>query len=188
METCLRVIIYVLIFFIVFLLSLLIAYDAYTPAKFNFDSAPVGSCMGDVNHCGCCGNCSTTQDYDLYLSKNDTLSEEARKCALDNLFEDSDACMEEIGMTPGCAYCWAENVRCTRSNCLFPCMMETWLGIASSQNGTLSKCFACDEVNCLDGFIKCAGMSRRRAGIETDIVRDISEVCDVSKLELAHNC
>ncbi len=188
MELCVRVIAFTLLFFIVFILSTLIAYDAYSKPQYAFDSAPVGSCMGEINHCGCCGSCSNTQDYNLYLSKQDALTEEARTCALENLFGDSDTCMEEIGLTPGCAYCWAENVRCTRSNCWFPCSIETWLGISPNQNGTLSKCFSCDEKNCLGGFIKCAGMSRRRAGIETDIVRDISEVCNTTTLTPGDNC
>ena len=188
METCLRVILYLRIFFIVLSISVLFAYDGYSAPKYTFDSAPVGSCVNGVRHCGCCGNCSNTNDYNLYLAKNDSLSEEARECALNNLFGDSEPCMKDIGLTPGCAYCWAENVRCTTSNCWFPCLVETWLGISSSQNGTLSKCFACDEANCLDGFITCAGMSRRRAGVETDIVRDISEVCDVSKVNDSDNC
>ena len=188
MELCVRVIAFTLLFFIVFILSILIAYDAYSKPQYAFDSAPVGSCMGEINHCGCCGSCSNTQDYNLYLSKQDALTEEARTCALENLFGDSDKCMEEIGLTPGCAYCWAENVRCTRSNCWFPCSIETWLGISPNQHGTLSKCFSCDEKNCLGGFIKCAGMSRRRAGIETDIVRDISEVCNTTTLASVDNC
>ena len=188
MEPCVRVIAFILLFFIVFILSILIAYDAYVPASYTFDAAPVGACVGDVKHCGCCGDCSNMVDYNLYVSKKDTLTEEARTCALENLFGDSDACMEGIGMTKGCAYCWAENVRCTRSNCWFPCMIETWLGISPNQNGTLSKCFSCDEHHCLDGFIQCAGMSRRRAGIETDIVRDISEVCNTSALSDNSTC
>lgn len=188
MEACVRVIAFTLLFFIVLILSTLIAYDAYVPPKYSFDSAPVGSCTSGVEHCGCCGNCSTVVDYNLYLSKKDTLTEEARSCALDNLFGDAEKCMEDVGLTPGCAYCWNENIKCTRSNCWFPCMVETWLGISTNQNGSLSKCLACDEVNCLDGFIGCAGMSRRRAGIETDIVRDISEVCNVSTVNTSNSC
>lgn len=188
MELGLRILIISVLVIIVFIVSCLVTYEMVQTTAYKLDDSPVGACVGEVNHCGCCGSCSTLTDYNVYLTKNNTLTEEARKCALDNLFGDSDKCMEEIGLTPGCAYCWAENVRCTRNNCWFPCLVEQWLGISPNQNGTLSKCFSCDEAKCLDGFIHCAGMSRRRAGIETDIARDISEVCNTSALNINNNC
>ena len=183
----LRVFLYVCLFIFVFILSVAIGYMTYLQKSYSFDSSPTGVCV-QPKHCGCCGNCSNTQDYDLYMKKNNTLTEDARACAFNNLFGDSQECLETIGLTSSCSYCWNENIKCTRSNCWFPCLIETILGISPNQDGKLSKCFACDEVNCLDGFIKCAGMSRRRAGIQTDIIRDISEVCNISSLNITENC
>ena len=73
-----------------------------------------------------------------------------------------------------------ENVECTKEHCWFPCMMETFLGIESSTQDSLSRCLACDEKNCGPAFASCAGMTRRRAGILTDISRNAKEVCSLN--------
>ena len=170
---------------------LVVAYLGYLAPTYELDEATFAtSCVtDDIQHCGCCGQCSNKHDYEVYVAKNDTLTEEARSCAVRNLFGDSDDCFEqEINFTVGCAYCWAENVRCTRRNCWFPCLMETMLGLSANTDRKLSKCFSCDEFHCLDGFITCAGMSRRRAGVVTDIQRDSTELCNVSMVEEKNNC
>ena len=59
-------------------------------------------------------------------------------------------------------------------------MMETFLGIESSTQDSLSRCLACDEKNCGPAFASCAGMTRRRAGILTDISRNAKEVCSLN--------
>jgi hypothetical protein len=85
---------------------------------------------------------------------------------------------EDAGLTPGCRDCWLENVDCDRKHCFFPCMYEFLAGTEQNRDeNTLSKCFACDEYYCLGIFLSCAGMSRRRAGVLTDIIRHPSEIC-----------
>lgn len=168
-------------------LTLVAAYLGYEAPEYAHDVAQYTQTCGSVKHCGCCGKCSNDHDYRVYVEMNETLTEEARSCALRNLFGDSDECFRKF-LTDGCAFCWAENVRCTRKHCWFPCLMEIVLGTSKNTGDRLSKCFACDEHHCLDGFISCAGMSRRRAGVATDIVRDTTEVCNVSAVNASYNC
>jgi hypothetical protein len=44
-------------------------------------------------------------------------------------------------------------------------------------DGPLNPCLACDERKCGPAFKRCAGATRRRAGIVSDIQRSQGEVC-----------
>lgn len=60
----------------------------------------------DVVHCGECGRCSTQNDIDLMISTKETLTEDATICALRGLVmgdHSMDACLRDIGFTPGCS-------------------------------------------------------------------------------------
>jgi len=157
------------------LIVIVLTYFLSDTAKVNLDivNTTTHACVGDVKHCGCCGACSTAQDLALY----EDMTEKARRCAVDRFFESTLPCFEKIGLTTPCAQCWKENVDCTKQHCWFPCIMETILGIKSA---TLTQCLACDEVHCGAAFAKCAGMTRRRAGMITDIQRDPREICDLN--------
>jgi len=162
-----------------------IAYHLYEPPKYEYDNKVEGNCSiryTDRIHCGLCGKCSTEQDYNVYYDKRETLTGIAKACAIRDVFagrEDSIKCFDEnAGLTPDCRDCWLLNIDCDREHCFFPCLWEAMLGIEQNRDAdTLSKCFACDEYYCLDIFIDCAGMSRRRAGITTDIDRHPTEMC-----------
>ncbi len=159
------------------IICLIIAYFTSNTDKYDLDIINTAeyACVKEIKHCGCCGACSNSVDFQVYSEKD--LTEDARWCALDRLFEDTEPCFRELGLTSKCSTCWAENVKCTREYCWFPCMMETFLGLDSSTESSLSKCFACDEKNCGPAFASCAGMTRRRAGILSDIHRDPKEIC-----------
>ncbi len=162
----------------VLIVSIIIAYYTSGIDKYHLDIIDTTeyACVSEIKHCGCCGACSNIVDYKVYAENSD-LTEDARHCALDRLFESTKPCFENLGLTEGCSACWAENVECTKEHCWFPCMMETFLGVDSSTKDSLSRCLACDEKNCGPAFASCAGMTRRRAGILTDINRDSKEIC-----------
>lgn len=177
-----------LIFLVVITLilnTLNMAYYIYEPPQYTYDNNVQGNCSIRYTnriHCGWCGKCSTERDYNVYYNKRDTLTEIARECAIRDVFSGRDAatkCFDEnAGLTPDCRDCWLINIDCDRQHCFFPCLWETMIGLEQNRDpNTLSKCFACDEYYCLDIFIKCAGMSRRRAGITTDIDRHPTEIC-----------
>lgn len=160
------------------IVCLIITYYTSSTTKYSLDiiNTTEHACVSEIKHCGCCGACSNTIDLKVY-SENADLTEDARKCAIDRLFESTKPCFERLGMTSECSDCWAKNVECTKQHCLFPCMMESFLGIDSSTETSLSKCLACDEKFCGPDFAACAGLTRRRAGIVSDIYRDPREVC-----------
>lgn len=159
-------------------MALFLAYLAHdTP--YALDNQANGTCVfGDRTHCGTCGTCSNTHDYHVYANTSNTLTGDARSCALSGLFGgDEQACLEKTGLSHNCTKCWVRNMHCTRKNCLYPCAWELFYPVSGSR---LSRCLACDEHHCVEDFLTCAGMSRRRAGIRTDIRRDHSEICETN--------
>ena len=175
-----RVLLCFIILSIVLFIFLLI-YTFYEAPKYNLDNKVQGQCniSESIKHCSACGQCSTVQDYTTYHEKRNTLTEIARGCAFQDFVGTSKECFVDAGLTGACADCWVENVKCDREHCVFPCIFETIFNMNSNVRNSLSKCFACDEYYCVDIFIGCAGMSRRRAGITTDIERDKSELCTI---------
>ena len=162
-----------------------VSYNLYNSPVYLYDNNVTGACglrESTRIHCGLCGQCSNNHDWDVYYKTKNNLTGIAKNCAITDVFAGRDMAIkcfdENAGLTPGCRDCWLENIDCDRKNCFFPCLWEAMLGIEQNRDkNTLSKCFACDEYYCLDGFISCAGMRRRRAGIFTDIGRHPSEIC-----------
>ena len=180
MNCCLIFVVIIAIFLVIGMF----AYEWYEAPVYKYDSEVNGTCQlrySTIMHCGQCGQCSNTQDYNVYYDKKDTLTGIAKTCAINDIFsrEAAKNCFDDTaGLTEGCRDCWLENVDCDKKHCMFPCLWETLFDIKQNKDkNTLSKCFACDEYYCLDIFIKCAGMSRRRAGITTDIDRHPTEMC-----------
>ena len=164
------------------LIFMILHYSFYKAPKYAYDNNVTGNCTinNTFLHCGPCQDgCSNLQDYYEYKNKSETLTGIAKNCALESIFGDGTACFEkDTELTRACIDCWMQNVQCTRTNCFLPCIWELITRQAQNiDSQTLSKCFACDEYYCLEGFINCAGMSRRRAGIVTDIDRDETEIC-----------
>ena len=46
------------------------------------------------------------------------------------------------------------------------------------KDGKLNACLQCDEDMCGPAFKKCAGANRRRSCIPSDIMRDITLICE----------
>lgn len=58
-------------------------------------------------------------------------------------------CVEDnIGVSTGCAACFADMIACTLDNCLLQCAA-----------GASPTCNTCQENNCFPGFVACAGIS-----------------------------
>jgi hypothetical protein len=180
MHICLPTTLLVIIFVYY---CLIISFNLYVAPLYDYDNEVLGTCAitETLSHCGSCGECSTLQDYNVYYETRNTLTGLAKECAIRDVFIGRDSaieCFDDTGLTPGCRDCWLENVDCDRNHCFFPCLWETTFGIQQNiDENTLSKCLACDEYYCLDIFITCAGMSRRRANITTDIGRHPTEMC-----------
>ncbi len=133
-------------------------------------------------HCGSCGNCSTTQDLEVYKNTSNTIMDLMKKCVFYQVAGGNiETCVDDnIGLTDSCKQCWLKNVECTASNCWGLCLYEDMFDIPhNAEDGALSKCLSCDEHYCGKSFRECAGMTRRRAGIVTNIIRDKTEVCDI---------
>lgn len=161
-----RWIFYVFFVYMVLFLSYL-SLDVSMPV-----SVPEGRC--GVLHCGACGACSNLEDKYVYGNTSLTLTDDARSCAIWGTFgQDEQECLEKTGLSSNCTSCWVDNIACTRSQCLYPCLWEIVHPVKNS------RCFACDERRCGAAFLECAGMNRRRAGVRTDISRSEEEVCDI---------
>lgn len=162
-----------------------VSYHIYSAPNYVYDANVNGTCglrESTRTHCGLCGKCSNNHDWDVYYKTRNNLTGIAKNCAITDVFAGRDMAIkcfdENAGLTPDCRDCWLENIDCDRKHCFFPCLWEAMLGMEQNRDkNTLSKCFACDEYYCLDIFIRCAGMSRRRAGITTDIGRHPTEIC-----------
>ena len=72
----------------VLIVSLIIAYYTSGIDKYHLDIIDTTeyACVSEIKHCGCCGACSNNVDYKVYAENSD-LTEDARHCALDRLFE-----------------------------------------------------------------------------------------------------
>ena len=127
-------------------------------------------------HMGNCGQCSNFNDRDVYNKTAFTLTKTSTMGAFFSIFSRKSAAhkMEETGLTETCVDCWVENMRHTLIHCFGRCMF----GDRSScgKNGELTDCLLCDEVHSGVFFRECAGMTRRRAGIVTDICRKPGEI------------
>lgn len=131
-------------------------------------------------HCGECGKCSTVQDANVYINTSNTLTDKMKECSIVGIAGGSvqECITERIGMTSDCAECFAENIECTKKHCDFICGYETILDLeVANEEGHLSKCIKCDEYHCGKKFKACAGMTRRRAGLMSDIDRSLDEIC-----------
>jgi hypothetical protein len=127
-------------------------------------------------HMGNCGQCSNFNDKKVYNITAFNLTKTSTKGAFYSIFSRKAAArtMEETGLTESCVECWVENMRHTLIHCFGRCMF----GDRSSctKSGELTDCLLCDEVHSGVFFRRCAGMTRRRAGIVTDICRKPGEI------------
>lgn len=133
-----------------------------------------------VLHAGPCGACSNSHDVELYRTTRLTLNDDARACGRKYLFRGRDVslqCMTEIGFTTPCNDCWMDNIECTMVHCRKKCLKMIIFGLPNNRrNGELNDCLQCDEDFCGKEFVRCAGVTRRRAGITSDIGRPSHQI------------
>jgi hypothetical protein len=134
-----------------------------------------------VLHAGACGACSNVPDIEVLRRTRATLTETSKACAMRYFLLGRAAaatCFSAVGLSPACTDCWLDDMACAIRHCTFVCVRSTLLGEANTVSGQLNACLACDEFHCGPAFARCAGASRRRAGIVSDIDRPASEVWD----------
>ena len=135
-------------------------------------------------HCGNCGHCSNENDLTIYKKYNQVLTRDATHCSffafINNFLVQK--CFENyIGFTKPCSICWTKNVICDYKKCMNICLNTIIKNKKNNnENGSLNTCLQCDETNCGPEFINCAGATRRRAGIVTDIHRYSQEMCNIT--------
>jgi hypothetical protein len=131
-------------------------------------------------HQGACGACSTPTDRRVYRRTRDTLTDKATRCAFEYLLLGRDmasSCVERsIGFTEGCRECWLDNMACSIVHCRDVCLASRLGREPKTTNGELNDCLACDEHYCGGRFMACAGATRRRSSILTDIERPDDQV------------
>lgn len=127
-------------------------------------------------HLGPCGICSNSDDKEAYNRTAQTLTKIALKATVGSIFSKKLALkkMKESGLSDSCVECWIENMYQTLIHCFGTCITSS--RASCDKNGELTKCLYCDEVHSGMFFRRCAGMTRRRAGIETDICRKPGEI------------
>ncbi|OHS97288.1 hypothetical protein TRFO_09572 [Tritrichomonas foetus] len=129
-------------------------------------------------HLGPCGMCSSISDKEAYNKTAQTLTKISLKAAFGSILSADLARkqMAKSGLSDKCVDCWIGNMRQTIIHCFGVCMTSS--RSSCDKNGELTKCLYCDEVHSGMYFRRCAGMTRRRAGIETDICRKPGEIVD----------
>ena len=130
----------------------------------------------DELHLGPCGACSSLQDKAAYNRTAYTLTKLSTKAAFASIFATKFArdVMQESRLSDQCVDCLIQNMRQTLIHCFGTCMFSSRSGC--NEDGELTKCLYCDEVHSGMWFRRCAGMTRRRAGIATDICRKPGEI------------
>ena len=124
-------------------------------------------------HCGQCGQCSTSHDANILYLNTNTLSDKLKKCSVYEIAGGKiDTCVDKhLNFPENCKDCYKENIKCTKKYCEFECGYEIFMDIEPSKDGEASKCVACFEKHCGDEFRSCAGITRQRAGLITELER-----------------
>ena len=143
----------------------------------NFESEADASQAGySVTHYGVCGVCSNLSDLSIYLSRD--LTNVGRRCALLGFFSfrASVDCFKRIGFTEDCARIWFYDSQNTRKHCMVICLWSLFTRESNIVDGENNACIKCDEVKSGPIFKFLAGRNRRNSGIESELIRDRSEV------------
>lgn len=152
-----------------------------------YNSSQAAAAAGEkILHCGKCGACSNLRDVGIYGATRQNLTTLTTRCAFWDLVpilgkSAASRCLKrKVGFTRPCHKCWMENIACTRRNCAGVCALEKIAPCLVDNlydDPRLRPCLKCDKVWCGKKFEKCAGATRRRAGILTDIPRQDDEIC-----------
>lgn len=133
-----------------------------------------------VTHKGSCGLCSTTQDLALYLTQDFTTA--GKICATKGIFNEDAGlqCYIDLGLSRECAKIWNYDGIYDGKMCGATCMGD----ITASNNGPpptceLNDCLQCDEVSAGPVFSSYGGRTRRRSGLQSEIIRNCSSVARI---------
>ena len=133
-----------------------------------------------VTHKGSCGLCSTTQDLAMYLTQDFTQA--GKVCATKGLFNEQAGlqCYMDIGLTEECAKIWNYDGIYDGKICGATCAGD----LTAPNNGppptcTLNDCLQCDEEYAGPIFSKFAGRTRRRSGLQSEIIRNCSSIAKI---------
>lgn len=129
-----------------------------------------------ILHKGPCGQCSSISDKEAYNVTAHNLTHISKMGAILSIFSRKLARkkMETAKLNNKCNECWIENMHQTLVHCFGKCARIYKSNC--KENGEINDCLYCDEVHSGMYFRRCAGMTRRRAGIETDICRKPGEI------------
>ena len=144
-----------------------------------------------VLHCGACGACSNWQDLQTEWTTRNTMANDANECAKKSLFGGPDAlteCLMEpnIGWGYKCAFCWTEDILCTKEHCVFIFLQSQMINqvtnFAVGPDDITSA--SCEEAHCEVGaFVPCSGATRRRMNITSSISRPGEQQCGIVDVE-----
>jgi len=173
-----------------FITKVVCAYDPRDNDHFQtFDSPDLAHLAGfQIAHCGACAECSNPYDIQTYVETRKTVANKAKKCSSVAIFGKEEAlhtCLEEeIGFSPGCTTCWAENMKRTAKKCMWTCLSAIITGFGKSNTvpgatdfDLLNQCVYCDEKRSGPDFVTCSGVARRRLGIKSEFERNPKEQC-----------
>ncbi|KAG7351274.1 hypothetical protein IV203_010634 [Nitzschia inconspicua] len=157
-----------------------------TLSLYNMDQVCLHESSDKILNCGNCGACSNVHDLHVYKRTSGTLTEIMTDCAKNDFLFAQDALqcsLQQSGLSMDCGKCWVDNYKCNKNNCMHTCIKQRFFPFIPSWNDwksePLDPCIACDEKLCGPAFVECAGANRRRAGIVSDIERDLDkEICD----------
>lgn len=142
----------------------------------NYESSQKAEIDGAiVTHFDLCGVCSTLEDLAVYAENLD-IGANVRQCGFQNFttpFESLVGCIQDLGFSLPCAQIWAYNLRNTQSVCFSFCLNNDLYHL---EDGSLSPCLECDEINSGHVFKAVAGRTRRNTGIASSICRFCEEV------------
>lgn len=96
------------------------------------------------------GACNDTQDLSAFVKFNSTFHSTLQACASGCLGASacSATCIQQkVGLTPGCATCFGDDVGCTASNCVLSCLSPS-----------SPACVDCSNKYCLPALLTCAGV------------------------------
>lgn len=102
--------------------------------------------------------------------------------------EDVHQCyMDEVGFLDYCATCWTFDSMCSKLYCTFIFLQSVIINNAGNfsvgpQHTTSA---TCEEAMCGEEYAPCAGATRRRMNIESDIERPDFQQCSVAEHDWA---
>ncbi|EGD72515.1 hypothetical protein PTSG_00536 [Salpingoeca rosetta] len=100
------------------------------------------------------GHCANSKDAHAYKATKSTMKPSIQGCLISCVASGTSCvitCIEKkVGLSKGCANCWAQEGLCTLKNCILPCT-----------NPKSKKCAECSEKKCFPACVACSGVPRQ---------------------------